>query len=258
MLCVGLDPDPSRYPRPLDGANDAAYRFCVEIVEATADLVCAFKPQIAHFAAQAAESQLERLCHHIRERHPHVTLILDAKRGDVGSTAEFYAQEVFGRYAAHAATVNPYLGTDAVRPFLARGGVLALCRNSNPGAAELQNLDVDGMPLYLRVADMVADHWSQHGDCGLVVGATAPAELATIRQRVGDLPILVPGVGAQGGDVDATVQNGCTADGLGLIISSSRAVLYASSDDDFAQAARAQAIATRDAIAAGRTASDAT
>lgn len=250
MLCVGLDPDPLRYPRPLDGVRDAALQFCTAIVDATADVVCAFKPQIAHFAAQEAEDQLERLCHHIREQHPDVTLILDAKRGDVGSTAEHYAQEAFGRYAAHAVTVNPYLGTDAVRPFLARGGVIALCRTSNPGAAELQNLYVDGTPLYLKVAQMVAEHWAQHGDCGLVVGATAPGELRTIREHVGELPFLVPGVGAQGGDLAAAVQHGRTADGTGLIISSSRAVLHASSGDDFADAARTVAQRTRDEIAA--------
>lgn len=249
-LCVGLDPDPLRYPHRLEGTRDAALRFCTEIVDATADLVCAFKPQIAHFAAQAAEDQLERLCHHIREHHPDVTLILDAKRGDVGSTAEHYAQEAFGRYAAHAVTVNPYLGTDAVRPFLARGGVIALCRTSNPGAAELQNLYVDGMPLYLKVAEMVAEHWSQHGDCGLVVGPTAPAELRAIREHGSELPFLVPGVGAQGGDIAAVMEHGRTADGTGLIVSSSRAVLYASSGDDFATAARAVAETTRDAIVA--------
>jgi orotidine-5'-phosphate decarboxylase len=252
MLCVGLDPDPARYPRAFDGAPDAAFRFCSAIVDATADLVCAFKPQIAYFAAQSAEDQLERLCHYIREKYPDVTLVLDAKRGDIGSTAEQYAREVFGRYAVDAVTVNPYLGTDAVRPFLARGGVLGLCRNSNPGAAELQSLYVDGTPLYLKVADMIAQRWAKHGDCGLVVGATAPRELALVRERVADLPILVPGVGAQGGDIAEAVRNGRSSSGTGLIISSSRAILYASSDDDFADAARAAARSTRDQITAAQ------
>jgi orotidine-5'-phosphate decarboxylase len=254
MLCVGLDPDPTRYPRAFDAAPDAALRFCTAIVDATADLVCAFKPQIAYFAAQSAEHQLERLCHYIREKYPHVTLILDAKRGDIASTAEQYAHEAFGRYAAHAVTVNPYLGTDSVRPFLARGGVLGLCRNSNPGAAELQGLYVDGTPVYLKVADMIAQRWAKHGQCGLVVGATAPKELALVRERVADLPILVPGVGAQGGDVGEAVRHGRTSSGTGLIISSSRAILYATSDDDFADAARAVAQATRDEIAAAQAA----
>jgi orotidine-5'-phosphate decarboxylase len=252
MLCVGLDPDPARYPRAVDGAADAAYRFCSAIVDATADLVCAFKPQIAYFAAQSAEDQLERLCHHIRENHPDVTLILDAKRGDIASTAEQYAAEAFGRYGAHAVTVNPYLGTDSVRPFLARGGVLGLCRNSNPGAAELQGLYVDGTPVYLKVAEMIANRWAKHGECGLVVGATAPKELELVRERVAELPILVPGIGAQGGDIAAAVQHGRTTGGTGLVISTSRAVLYASSDDDFAEAARAVAEQTRDEIESAR------
>ena len=247
LLCVGLDPDPGRLPSPLDGAPDAVFRFCAEIVDATADLVCAFKPQIAYFASQRAEEQLERLCVHIRDAHPDVTLILDAKRGDIGSTAEHYAREAFNRYGAHAVTVNPYLGTDSVEPFLAAGGgVIALCRTSNPGGDDLQMLDVDGDPLYVHVARMVAERWSTLGDVGLVVGATYPAELARVRSVVGDLPILVPGVGAQGGSAIDAVQAGATADGRGLIINSSRAVLYASGGADFAEAARRVAAATRD------------
>lgn len=224
--------------------------FLLEIVRATADLVCAFKPQIAHFAALGAEAELAQLCTSIREDHPDVTLLLDAKRGDIGTTAERYAVEAFDRYHAHAVTVNPYLGTDAARPFLDKGGVVALCRTSNPGAAELQSLSVDGVPLYLRVADMVATQWSQHGDCALVVGATAPHELGEVRERVGDLPILVPGIGAQGGDLEASVTAGATADGTGLLVSSSRAVLYASDGPDYADAARAEAQRTRNAIRA--------
>jgi orotidine-5'-phosphate decarboxylase len=248
MLCVGLDPDPSSLPEPLDGSPDAIERFCTAIVDATADLVCAFKPQIAHFASQRAEGALEAVCRHIRERHPDVVLVLDAKRGDIGSTAEHYAREAFGRYAADAVTVNPYLGTDAAAPFLAAGGVLALCHTSNPGAAELQELDVDGAPLYERVATMVATRWQELGDAGLVVGATYPAQLARVRELAGDLPILLPGVGFQGGDLEASVRAGSAAPGTGLLCSSSRAILYASRGDDFAEAARAVALATRDAI----------
>jgi orotidine-5'-phosphate decarboxylase len=250
MLCVGLDPDPARFPDVLDAAPDAIERFCTAIVDATADLVCAFKPQIAHFAAHRAETALERVCEHIRSQHPEVVLILDAKRGDIGSTAEFYAREAFGRYGADAVTVNPYLGTDAAAPFLEAGGVIALCRTSNPGAGELQDLVVDGTPLYLHVARMVADRWAAIGDCGLVVGATTPSQLADVRAQVGELPILVPGVGAQGGDLTGSVQAGRTGAGTGLIVSSSREILYASPHDDFADAARAAARRTRDAIAA--------
>ncbi len=250
MLCVGLDPHPDRLPSDFPRSPAGAGDFLDAIVDATADLVCAFKPQIAHFAALGAETELERLCRRIREEYPDVTLVLDAKRGDIGSTAERYAVEAFDRYGAHAVTVNPYLGTDAARPFLGRGGVVALCRTSNPGAAELQSLLVDGEPLYLHVADMVTRRWSQFGDCALVVGATAPAELGTVRQRVGDLPILVPGIGAQGGDLAASVAAGRTAAGTGMLVSSSRAVLYASGGDDFAEAARDEATRTRDAIRA--------
>jgi orotidine-5'-phosphate decarboxylase len=249
MLCVGLDPDPARFPDVLDAHPDAIERFCRAIVDATADLVCAFKPQIAHFAAHRAEPALERICEHIRSEHPDVVLILDAKRGDIGSTSEMYAREAFGRYGADAVTVNPYLGTDAATPFLEQGGVIALCRTSNAGAGELQDLVVDGEPLYLHVARMVATRWSAIGECGVVVGATSPAQLAGVRAEVGELPILVPGVGAQGGDAAAAVAAGITADGTGLIVSSSREILYASSHDDFADAARAAARRTRDAIA---------
>jgi len=248
LLCVGLDPDPAAMPPGLRDAPDAAATFCCAIVDATADLVCAFKPQIAHFAGQAAEGQLEAVCRHIRDRHPGVVLVLDAKRGDIDSTAEHYAREAFDRYGADAVTVNPYLGTDAVAPFLARGAVFALCRTSNPGSAEIQLLDAAGEPVYARVARMVAERWTELGECGLVVGATHPDELATVRSIVGDLPILVPGVGAQGGDLAVAVRAGVTSDGTGLLVNASRSVLYASSGDDFSEAARSVAIETRDAI----------
>jgi orotidine-5'-phosphate decarboxylase len=251
MLCVGLDPDPARMPAPFVGAPDGITRFCIAIVDATADLVCAFKPQIAHFAGQRAEPQLEAVCAYIRDHYPDVVLILDAKRGDIGATAEHYAREAFDRYRADAVTVNPYLGTDAAAPFLERGGVLALCRTSNPGSSDLQDLPVGGgEPLYQRVARLIADQWSAIGECGLVVGATFPAQLGDVRAIVGELPILVPGVGEQGGELEASVKAGATADGTGLMVSTSRAVLYASPGEDFAEAARVVATATRDAIRA--------
>ncbi len=250
MLCVGLDPDPARMPMPLDGAPDAIERFCREIVDATADLVCAFKPQFAYFASQRAERALERLCTYIRESYPQVTLVLDAKRGDIGSTAEHYAREAYGRYGAHAVTVNPYLGTDSVEPFFAHGGgVIALCRTSNPGGDDFQSLVADGEPVYLHVARRVADQWSQLGDCGLVVGATYPTELAEIRSAAPDLPFLVPGIGAQGGNPVTVAEHGADRHGRGLMASSSRSVLYASSGDDFAAAARAEAQRIASALA---------
>ena len=248
MLCVGLDPDLERMPAPLRGRSDAIERFCLEIVAATADLVCAFKPQIAYFASLGEEPALERLCSTIREDHPDVTLILDAKRGDIGSTATHYAREAFDRYGAHAVTVNPYLGTDSVEPFLARGGVIALCRTSNPGGDDFQSLISDGRPLYAHVAERVANEWSQLGDCGLVVGATYPTELADVRAIAPELPFLVPGVGAQGGDAGTVVEHGADAARSGLIVSSSRAVLYAGDGHDFAEAARAEAQRTADAL----------
>ena len=250
LLCVGLDPDPARLPAPLDGAPEAIERFCRAIIDATSDLVCAFKPQIAHFAAQRAEPQLEAICQYIRATYPDVVVVLDAKRGDIGSTAEYYAREAFHRYGADAVTVNPYLGTDAATPFLEHGGVLALCRTSNAGSGELQDLDAGGRPVYERVAEMVATRWRAIGECGLVVGATYPEQLAGVRELVGDLPILLPGIGMQGGAVAASVRAGVTADGTGLLASSSREILYASAGDDFAEAARAAARRTRDALAA--------
>ncbi len=246
LLCIGLDPDPARFPTVLDAAPDAMFRFCKEIVDATADLVCAFKPQIAYFSSQREEAALERLCTYILDEYPDVTLILDAKRGDIGSTAEHYAREAFGRYQAHAVTVNPYLGADSVVPYFAHGGgVIALCRTSNPGGDDLQALDVGGRPLYIRVAEMVAREWAERGDCALVVGATYPDELRNVRQIIGDLPILVPGIGAQGGDPRVAVAVGAGSDGRGLMISSSRSIIYAGCGDDFAEQARAAAIEAR-------------
>jgi orotidine-5'-phosphate decarboxylase len=252
MLSVGLDPDPQELP-----TGDDVLAFCREIVDATADLVCAFKPQFAHFAARRAEPELERLIAHVRDRHPDVVVILDAKRGDIGSTAEHYATEAFVRYGADAVTVNPYLGGDTVEPFLAHEGkgVIVLCRTSNPGSGDFQSLVVDGEPLYLHVARRVAQEWSTRGECGLVVGATYPAELRQVREVVGDLPILVPGIGAQGGDVAATVAAGVDSTGYGMVINSARGVIEASRGADFAEAARRVALTTRDAIRAAATAS---
>ena len=254
LLCVGLDPDPTRFPQHLTNRPDAIFEFCCAIVDATADLVCCFKPQIAYFAARRAEDQLERLIAWIHEHHPGVPVILDAKRGDIGSTAELYAVEAFERYDADAVTVNPYLGRDSVEPFLAYRdrGVILLCRTSNPGGSDLQFLDVAGgggeEKLYERVARLVSGEWNAQGQCALVVGATFPEEMRRVRQIVGDMPLLVPGIGAQGGDIEATVKAGRSSAGTGLIISSSRAILYAGSGDDYAAAARRVALETRDEI----------
>ena len=250
LLCVGLDPDPAKFPTHIQGRDDNIFEFCKTIVDATADLVCCFKPQIAYFAARRAEEQLEALIAHIRVTHPGIPVILDAKRGDIGSTAEQYAVEAFERYCADAVTVNPYMGRDSVEPYLAYKdkGVILLCRTSNPGGSDLQFLDVGGMKLYERVARMVASEWNSNGQCALVVGATYPAEVARVRELTGDMPLLVPGIGAQGGDIEATVTAGRTSGGTGLMINSSRAILYAGKDEDYGAAARAAAMDTRNAI----------
>lgn len=255
LVCVGLDPEPAKFPAQFAQDPDAVFNFCRAIVDATAPYVCAFKPQIAHFATLVAEDALQRLIAHIHAAHPGIPVILDSKRGDIGSTAQHYAAEAFDRYAADAVTVNPYLGRDSVQPFLDRAdrGVVILCRTSNPGAADLQDLSVStggttGRPLYQLVAEKIAREWNTHGNCALVVGATWPEQLREVREIVGEVPFLVPGVGAQGGDVEAVVRNARTADGTGLIVSSSRAILYASQGGDFAEAAADAARSLRDEI----------
>ncbi len=254
LLCVGLDPDPAKLPTHLQGKpavdTNSTFEFCKAIVDATADAVCCFKPQIAYFAAQRAELQLEKLIAYIHEAHPGIPVILDAKRGDIGSTAEQYAIEAFDRYGADAVTVNPYMGRDSIEPYLAYPdkGVILLCRTSNPGGSDLQFLDVGAEKVYERVARLVATEWNSNGQCALVVGATFPAEIARVRDIVGDMPLLVPGIGAQGGDVETTLKAGKTKNGTGLMINSSRAILYASKGTDFAEAARKVALQTRDEI----------
>lgn len=251
QLMVGLDPAPDRFPADIEGRADAVYAFCRAIVDATADYVCGFKPQIAYFSAQRAEDQLEALCRYIRQTYPHLPIVLDAKRGDIGSTAQQYAREAFERYQADAVTVNPYMGFDSVQPYLdyQDKGVVVLCRTSNPGGSDLQFLQTsDGIPVYLHVAGLVADHWNQNQQCALVVGATYPDEIAQVRARVGNMPLLIPGIGAQGGDVQATVRAGRTGAGTGMMINSSRAILYASEGEDWRGAAAQAARTTRDAI----------
>ncbi|QNP47474.1 orotidine-5'-phosphate decarboxylase [Diaphorobacter aerolatus] len=257
LLCVGLDPEPSRFPQALRGDAHRIYDFCAAIVDATADLANSFKPQIAYFAAHGAEDQLERLMRHMRASAPHVPVILDAKRGDIGSTAEQYAKEAFERYGADAVTLSPFMGFDSVEPYLQYHGkgAFLLCRTSNPGGNDLQAqrlADIDGQPLlYEHVARLAQGPWNTNGQLGLVVGATYPAEIERVRALAPTLPLLIPGVGAQGGDAVATVRAGLTQEGL-IAVNSSRAILYASSADDFAQAARTAALATRDTLNAAR------
>jgi len=262
LLCVGLDPDPAKLPGAWRGQPERIFEFCARIVDATADLVIAFKPQIAYFAAHRAEAQLERLMDHMRAHAPGVPIILDAKRGDIGSTAEQYAIEAFERYGADAVTLSPFMGFDSVQPYLTHAGkgAFLLCRTSNPGGDDLQSqrlASVAGQPLlYEHVAQLAQGPWNLNGQLGLVVGATYPAEIERVRQLAPTLPLLIPGVGAQGGDALATVragyrqQNGRTSGPI--IVNSSRAILYASSNDDFDQAARREALKTRAELEAAR------
>ncbi len=243
MLCVGLDPEPSRFPGAWKDDPARIFDFCAAIVDATHDLVLAFKPQIAHFAAHGAEAQLERLIAHVRRVAPEVPVILDAKRGDIGSTAEMYAREAFVRYRADAVTLSPFLGFDSIEPYTrhAGKGLILLCRTSNPGGADLQGQALaSGERLYEHIARLAAGEWSTRAgaaELGLVVGATYPREVARVRELAPTLPLLIPGIGAQGGDAEATVRAGCRP-GAPIIVSSSRAVLYAGTGSGFAAAAR--------------------
>jgi orotidine-5'-phosphate decarboxylase len=262
MLCVGLDPEPAKFPGRMKGDAARIFDFCAAIVDATADLAIAFKPQIAYFAANRAEGQLEQLLAHIRQAAPHVPVILDAKRGDMGSTAEQYAKEVFERYGADAVTLSPFQGFDSIEPYLKYPGkgAFLLCRTSNPGGDELQSqrlASVAGQPLlYEHIASLVHGQWNRNGQLGLVVGATYPAEIERVRELAPTLPLLIPGVGAQGGDAAAAVRAGWrgTLNGTRapIVVNSSRAILYASSDDDFALAARREALRTRELLQAAR------
>ena len=260
LLCVGLDPDPVKFPAHLQGDASRIFDFCAAIVDATADLVIAFKPQIAYFAAHRAEDQLERLMAHMKQVAPQVPVILDAKRGDIGSTAEQYAIEAFERYGADAVTLSPFMGFDSVQPYLKHHGkgAFLLCRTSNPGGDDFQNqtlASVDGEPrLYEHIARLAQGPWNTNGELGLVVGATYPAEIERVRALAPTLPLLIPGVGAQGGDAVATVRAGLRTDAAGaitgpVVVNSSRAILYASSGADFAAAARQEALRTRELLA---------
>ncbi len=257
MLCVGLDPEPTRFPAGMKDNAARIFDFCARIVDATGDLAIAFKPQIAYFAAHRAEGQLENLMRHMRAQFPHVPVILDAKRGDIGSTAEQYAREAFERYGADAVTLSPFMGFDSVQPYLKYQGkgAFLLCRTSNPGGDDLQNqrlASVEGQPLlYEHIARLAQGPWNTNGQLGLVVGATYPAEIERVRALAPTLPLLIPGVGAQGGDAAATVKAGWRPDAP-IVVSSSRAILYASGGADFGEAARAEALRTRALLAAAR------
>ena len=264
LLCVGLDPEPAKFPGAWKGDAARIFDFCAAIVDATKDQAIAFKPQIAYFAAHRAEDQLEALIAHIHAVAPQVPVILDAKRGDIGSTAQQYAREAFERYRADAVTLSPFMGHDSIEPYFdyPDKGLILLCRTSNAGGSDLQAqrlVGADGHPgdlLFEHVARLAQGAWNRTGQLALVVGATFPAEIERVREIAPTLPLLIPGVGAQGGDAAATVRAGWRSQGghtTGAIaVNSSRAILYASHADDFAAAARQVAEATRAQLNAAR------
>lgn len=250
LLCVGLDTDSNRIPPTIREKEYPLFEFNRAIVDTTYDLVCAYKPQIAYYSASRKENELEMTIAYIHENYPEIPIILDVKRGDIGSTAEKYAIEAFNRYNADAVTLNPYMGGDTLTPFLNHKdkGVIVICRTSNPGAVDIQDLESDGKKIYLVIAEKASREWNYNGNILLVVGATYPRELSEIRSVTGDMPFLVPGIGAQGGDVEKAVKSGMNSKGTGMIINSSRGIIYAGTGDDFAEAARDAAVKLRDEI----------
>jgi orotidine-5'-phosphate decarboxylase len=254
-LCIGLDIDPAKLPRSFE-VNDAAsvLRFAATIVDATADVAGAYKPNAAFFEAFGTDGPrvLRDLIRHIHEVAPDVPVIIDAKRADISSSNLGSIEYLFEYLRGDATTVHPYLGSEAVRPFLdqSRKGIFVLCRTSNPGAGELQDLIVGGEPLFLHLATIVATTWNENGNCGLVVGATYPKELASVRSRATTLPLLIPGIGAQGGDLEATVRAAHNGHQLRAFINASRAVVYASAEPDFADAARLASVGLNTQVSA--------
>jgi orotidine-5'-phosphate decarboxylase len=240
-LCVGLDPIVERMPAAIAAGPRPILTFNKLVVDTVGDLVCAFKPQFAHHAAVGAEEDLAETIAHIRRRWPHAVVILDAKRGDIGSTADMYAREAFDRYDADAVTVNPYIGDDSVTPFLRRPdrAAVVLCRTSNAGAALIQDARVDDEPLYLMIARRAERMWNAQGNVMLVVGGTHLEDLARVRAAAPTLAFLVPGVGEQGAAAADVVRAGRRADGLGLVVSASRSILYAGSQSRIRAAAEA-------------------
>lgn len=250
LLCVGLDPDIEKIPDPIRRIDEPIFEFNRAIIDTTFDLVCAYKLQIAYYSASRAEDQLEKTIEYIHKNHPGIPVILDAKRGDIGPTAVMYAKEVFERYYADAVTVNPYMGGDTLGPFLKYKdkGVVILCRTSNPGAGDIQDLESGGEKLYRIIASKASNEWNHNGNVALVVGATYPDELMEIRDIAGNMPLLVPGIGAQGGEVKMVVKNGKDSEGAGMIINSSRGIIYAGTGENFTDAVRTSAMELRDEI----------
>lgn len=253
LLCIGLDPNMEMLPEHLQSDPQAYINFNKVIVDATADLVCAYKPNSAFYEARGAQGveELKATCDYIRSKYPDIPIILDFKRGDIGSTNDQYSKFAFDYIGADAITIQPYMGREAVSPFLDKKdkGIFILLRTSNPGSGELQDLDIGDQKLYLKLLDGIISSWNANGNCMVVVGATYPEELAEIRKAAGDdMIFLVPGIGAQGGDVEATVKAGVNSSGRGIIVNSARDIIYASGNEDYADAAKARATEVRDEI----------
>jgi orotidine-5'-phosphate decarboxylase len=250
LVCVGLDPDLSKLPECLKNSKQPIFDFNKALIDATADLVCCYKPQCAYYSGQDAEDELKMTMKYLKEQYPEVPVILDAKRGDIGPTAMLYAKEAFEIYNADAVTVNPYMGLDTLKPFMdwSDRGTVILCRTSNPSSREIQELKSDGKAIYEHVAEMAQNKWNYNHNILLVIGATFPEELKQVREICPAIPFLVPGVGAQGGDVELVIRNGKDKAGKGLIINSSRGIIYADSSPDFANAARRATLELRDLI----------
>lgn len=259
FVCVGLDTEFSKIPQSLkdkwkgttpkdqpdnDISKEATiYTFNQAIIDSTHDLVCAYKINSAFYEAEAQTWEaMHNTFLYLQRTYPGIPVILDAKRADIGNTNEGYVKMAFENLKADAITVHPYLGKEALGPFLAHSdkGIFVLVRTSNPGSGELQSLEMEGKPLYLLVAENVAKNWNNAGNCAVVVGATYPEELKKVREIIGDMPILIPGIGSQGGDLESSVKNGINSEKQGIIITSSRSIIYASSDEDFAEAARSE------------------
>ena len=246
LLCVGLDSDVKKLPQHLLGKSDAQFLFNKAIVDATHDFVCAYKPNSAFYEGIGADGveQLKKTCDYIKQTYPEIPIIIDAKRADIGNTNEGYMEYVFNYLGSDAVTLQPYLGGEALKPFLDQKdkGVIILCRTSNPGAGEFQDLTTNGKPLYQIVAEQVSKKWNINNNCMLVVGATYPEELAQVRTIVGDMSLLIPGIGAQGGDVEKTVKAGRNSKNAGIMINSSRGIIFVSNKEDFAEKAGEEAV----------------
>jgi orotidine-5'-phosphate decarboxylase len=244
LVCVGLDSDEAKLSSSIVG-NDKQFQFNKAIIDATHDMVCAYKPNTAFYEGNGSEgvAALKKTCDYLKETYPEIPIIVDAKRGDIGNTNDGYMKYVFGYLGADAVTLHPYMGKESLKPFLEmkEKGIMILCRTSNPGAGEFQDLVINGKSLYQIVAERLAKDWNYNGNCCAIVGATFPAELEIVRRIVGNMPILIPGVGAQGGDVEKTVKAGTDSKGKNAIINAGRSIIFASTGMDFAQVARIEA-----------------